>query len=86
MPLLFGRASVPDLQLVMSRFLPPQPAIPAIGQASRETRKRAGNPGFSRIHFRLWVGVMHFPGTAIQDNLADKAKRLGIPVWRFGGA
>ena len=32
------------------------------------------------------IGVMHFPGTGIQDNLADKAKRLGIPVWRFGGA
>jgi hypothetical protein len=29
---------------------------------------------------------MHFPGTGIQDNLADKAKRLGIPVWKFGGA
>jgi hypothetical protein len=28
---------------------------------------------------------MHFPGTGIQDNLADKAKRLGIPVWKFGG-
>jgi hypothetical protein len=34
----------------------------------------------------LPIGVMHFPGTGIQDNLADKAKRLGIPVWRFGGA
>ncbi|WP_280712511.1 DUF2493 domain-containing protein [Bradyrhizobium sp. BR13661] len=33
----------------------------------------------------LPIGVMHFPGTGIQDNLADKAKRLGIPVWRFGG-
>ncbi|WP_316185298.1 DUF2493 domain-containing protein [Bradyrhizobium sp. SZCCHNRI1003] len=32
------------------------------------------------------IGVMHFPGTGIQDNLADKAKKLGIPVWRFGGA
>lgn len=32
----------------------------------------------------LPVGVMIFPGTGIQDNLADKAKRLGIPVWRFG--
>jgi hypothetical protein len=21
-----------------------------------------------------------------QDNLADKAKKLGIPVWKFGGA
>ncbi|MBB4427931.1 hypothetical protein GGD66_006517 [Bradyrhizobium sp. CIR48] len=34
----------------------------------------------------LPIGIMHFPGTGIQDNLADKAKRLGIPVWRFGGA
>ena len=34
----------------------------------------------------LPTGVLHFPGTGIQDNLADKAKRLGIPVWKFGGA
>ena len=34
----------------------------------------------------LPIGVMHFPGTGIQDNLADKAKRLGIAVWKFGGA
>jgi hypothetical protein len=29
------------------------------------------------------IGVMVFPGTGIQANLADKAKRLGIPVWKF---
>lgn len=29
------------------------------------------------------IGVMVFPGTGIQENLADKARRLGIPVWRF---
>ena len=29
----------------------------------------------------LPIGVMHFPGTGIQDNLADKAKKLGIPVF-----
>jgi hypothetical protein len=34
----------------------------------------------------LPIGVMHFPGTGIQDNLADKARCLGIPVWKFGGA
>jgi hypothetical protein len=34
----------------------------------------------------LPIGVMHFPGTGIQDNLADKARKLGIPVWKFGGA
>ena len=31
-------------------------------------------------------GVLHFPGTVINDNLADKAKKLGIPVWKHGGA
>jgi len=36
----------------------------------------------------LPIGVMVFPGTGIQDNLADKARKLGVPVWRFdsGGA
>ena len=32
----------------------------------------------------LPIGVMAFPGTGIQDNLADKAKKLGIPVWKVG--
>ena len=32
------------------------------------------------------IGVMVFPGTGIQENLADKARKLGIPVWKFGGA
>ena len=30
------------------------------------------------------IGVIIFPGTGIQDNLADKARTLGIPVYRFG--
>jgi hypothetical protein len=29
------------------------------------------------------VGIILFPGTGIQDNLADKAKKLGLPVWDF---
>jgi hypothetical protein len=32
----------------------------------------------------LPIGVMVFPGTGIQSNLADKAKKFGIPVWKFG--
>ena len=32
----------------------------------------------------LPIGVMHFPGTGIQDNLADKARKLGITVWKVG--
>ena len=33
----------------------------------------------------LPIGVIVFPGTGIQENLADKARKLGIPVWKFGG-
>jgi hypothetical protein len=32
----------------------------------------------------LPIGVIVFPGSGIQENLADKARKLGIPVWRFG--
>lgn len=31
----------------------------------------------------LPVGIIVFPGTGIQHNLADKAKILGIPLWDF---
>jgi hypothetical protein len=36
----------------------------------------------------LPIGVVVFPGTGIQDNLADKARQLGIPLFDFrkGGA
>ncbi|MGV6876570.1 DUF2493 domain-containing protein [Pseudochelatococcus sp. B33] len=36
----------------------------------------------------LPIGVLVFPGTGIQENLADKARKLGIPVMKFdkGGA
>ena len=34
----------------------------------------------------LPIGVMVFPSTGIQDNFADKARKLGIPVWKFGKA
>ena len=33
----------------------------------------------------LPIGVVVFPGSGITDNLADKARGLGIPVWRFEG-
>ena len=32
----------------------------------------------------LPIGVIVFPGSGISENLADKAKALGIPVLRFG--
>jgi len=31
----------------------------------------------------LPVGVLAFPGNGIQQNLADKARKLGIPVWHI---
>lgn len=33
----------------------------------------------------LPIGVIVFPGTGIQENLADKARKLGIPVMKFEG-
>ena len=30
----------------------------------------------------LPIGVMVFLGNGIQDNLTDKARKLGIPVWK----
>jgi hypothetical protein len=32
----------------------------------------------------LPIGILAFPGTGIQANLADKARRLGIKVWQSG--
>jgi hypothetical protein len=34
----------------------------------------------------LPIGVLDFPGTGIRENLADKARKLGIPVWKFGNS
>ena len=31
------------------------------------------------------IGLIVFPGSGISANLADKARKLGIPVWRFIG-
>jgi hypothetical protein len=33
----------------------------------------------------LPIGVLVFPGTGIQENLADKARKLGIPVLKIDG-
>jgi hypothetical protein len=62
--------------------------VPQIGFAPDWTKHGRSAP-FKRNDEMLEIvpkGVMHFPGNGINDNLADKAKKLGIPVWRFGGA
>lgn len=62
--------------------------VPQIGFAPDWARHGRAAP-FRRNDAMLEIlpmGVMIFPGTGIQDNLADKARKLGIPVWRFGDA
>jgi hypothetical protein len=36
-----------------------------------------------RLLDALPIGVVAFPGSGISANLADKAKKIGLPVWRF---
>jgi hypothetical protein len=36
-----------------------------------------------RLLDALPIGLVAFPGSGISANLADKAKALGLPVWRF---
>jgi len=31
------------------------------------------------------IGLIVFPGSGISANLADKARKLGIPIWNFSG-
>ncbi|MBR2686285.1 MAG: DUF2493 domain-containing protein [Aquamicrobium sp.] len=62
--------------------------VPQIGFAPDWTRHGRAAP-FKRNDEMLQImpkGVLHFPGTGINDNLADKARKLGIPVWRTVGA
>jgi hypothetical protein len=64
-----------------------QRKVPQIAFKPDWTKHRKAAP-FKRNDAMLDVmpiGVIVFPGTGIQANLADKAKKLGIPVWRFNG-
>ncbi|BCG96975.1 DUF2493 domain-containing protein [Mesorhizobium sp. 131-2-1] len=59
--------------------------VPQIGFAPDWTKHAKAAP-FKRNDAMLDVlpiGVIVFPGTGIQDNLADKAKKFGIPVFDF---
>jgi roadblock/LC7 domain-containing protein len=66
--------------------------VPQVGFAPDWTKHAKAAP-FKRNDQMLDVlpiGVIVFPGTGIQDNLADKARKLGIPLYDFrqkgGGA
>lgn len=32
----------------------------------------------------LPIGLIAFPDSGLPQNLADKARKTGVPVWRFG--
>ena len=54
----------------------------------RDTLRRSAAYGAGHMVLREkipGVGVLVFPGTGIQENLADKARKLGIPVMKFDG-
>ena len=46
-------------------------------------RKAAPFKRNDRLLEALPVGVVVFPGSGISLNLADKAKKMGLPCWRF---
>ena len=73
---------------IAARWAEPQGAAGRL--QARLDKARQGRPvQAQRRHAGVMpIGVLIFPGTGIQDNLADKARKLGIPVYRFrhGGA
>lgn len=86
MVLLHGK-STKGAEKIASRWADHR-SVPQIGFAPDWARHGRAAP-FRRNDAMLEVlpvGVMVFPGTGIQQNLADKATGLGIPVWRFGAA
>ena len=64
----------PQLQWVVSRF---HPDVTVIQTGYWETQDRMFNGAYTTLANPAYAAF-------IQDNLADKAKRLGIPVWQFG--
>ena len=73
-------------------------ASPPAGPKAARSRKIAFRPDWTKhakaAPFRrndqllatMPKGVIIFPGSGITGNLADKARKLGIPVWRFDTA
>ena len=62
-----------------------QHKAPQIVFKSDWTREGRAAPfkGNDRLLEALPIGVIAFLGSGISANLADKAKKLGIPVWSF---
>ena len=59
------------------------PQIPFAPDFAKHSKSSAPFKRNDRMLEDLPRGVIVFPGTGIQDNLADKARTLGIAVWDF---
>jgi hypothetical protein len=91
------RAKHPDMVLLHGGSPKGAERIAACWANSRKVPQIAFKPEWTRhakaapfkrndqILAVLPIGAIVFPGSGISANLADKAKRLGIPVWKFGG-
>ena len=53
------------------------------GRTGPGTPKPPRSSATTRCSTVLPLGVIVFPGSGISDNLADKAKTLGIPLFDF---
>lgn len=62
------------------RKAPHIPFKPQFGRYSKESAPFKRNDEMLEL---MPIGVVVFPGGGIQDNLADKAKKLGIPLFDF---
>jgi hypothetical protein len=68
-------------------------ASPPVGPINTRSRRSSSSPDWAKhakaapfkrddqILEALPAGLVAFPGSGISANLADKAKKLGIPVW-----
>lgn len=89
------RAKHPDMVLLHGASPKGAERIAACWADSRKVAQVAFRPDWTRhakaAPFKrndamieaLPAGVIVFPGSGITDNLADKARKVGIPVWRF---
>lgn len=91
------RAKHPDMVLMHGGSPKGAERIAAAWADNRKVRQIAFKPDWTKhaksAPFKrndamldvLPIGVMVFSGTGIQENLADKARKLGIPLMRFDG-
>ena len=92
------RAKHPDMVLLHGASPKGAERIAACWADSRKVAQVAFKPDWTRhakaapfkrndaLLEAMPVGVIVFPGSGITDNLADKARKIGIPVWRFAPA